>query len=183
MFLLVLHLRAESAKKRHQLIHDGLAWADITPSKRCLRYGTREYSAQLMGVPRGEHGLRWCKEKEITIHGIDFEKPGYCTVDRDHSVLMKRRFYGHWTVGSNEPSCKTLWENFQDKGCVAKGSMRRRIEAHMGNHQPPRDNWREMCSTTPADYDGRHFDQPDSCDYRGVFGGVWGAWFINDESC
>ncbi|KAG7439495.1 uncharacterized protein BT62DRAFT_735121 [Guyanagaster necrorhizus] len=115
MFLLVLHLRAGSPKKRYQLIHDGLAWADIAPSKRCLRYGTREYSAQLMGVPRGEHGLRWCKEKEITIHGIDFEKPGYCTVDRDNSVPMKRRFYGHWIVESNEQSCKTLWENFQDK--------------------------------------------------------------------
>ncbi|KAG7441773.1 uncharacterized protein BT62DRAFT_1011066 [Guyanagaster necrorhizus] len=70
-------------------------------------------------------------------------------LDVDTSAHMKRRFYGDWIVESNEPSCKTLWENFQDKGYVAKGSMRRRIEAHMGNHQPPWDNWREMCSTTP----------------------------------
>ncbi|KAG7443508.1 uncharacterized protein BT62DRAFT_903087 [Guyanagaster necrorhizus] len=166
-------------KKRHQIIHDGLAWADLTPSNRCLRYSTREYSAQLMGVLPGEDGLRWCKKKEITIHSVDFEKPGYCTVD----APTNPRIYGHWTVESNEPSCQTLWEDFQDKGCVAKGSKRRRIEAHMENHQPPWDNWREMCSTTPVDYGGYHFDQPNSCDHRGIFSGVWGVWFVKDESC
>ncbi|KAK0207167.1 hypothetical protein DFS33DRAFT_1273485 [Desarmillaria ectypa] len=44
----------------------------------------------------------------------------------------------------------------------------------MGNNQPPWDNWREMYSNTPADYQGHHFDQPDSCDHRGIFSGVWG---------
>ncbi|KAK0458360.1 uncharacterized protein EV420DRAFT_394270 [Desarmillaria tabescens] len=184
VFALTLHFHIRSVKdKKHQLTLDGLAWADLTPSKRCLHFDTREYSAQLMGVPRGEGGLRLCKEKGIIIHGINIKQPGYCTVDVDNSAPTKPRIYGHWTVDSNEPSCKTLWENFQDKGCVATGSKTRRIEAHMGNHQPPWDNWREMCSTTPADYDGHHFDQPDSCDHRGIFSGVWGVWFVRDESC
>ncbi|KAK0211674.1 hypothetical protein IW262DRAFT_1467672 [Armillaria fumosa] len=71
---------------------------------------------------------------------------------------------GHWTVDFNEPSCKTLRENSQDKGCVAIGSKTRRVEAHTGNRQPQWDNWPEMCLNTPADYDGQHFDQPSSCD-------------------
>ncbi|KAK0227271.1 hypothetical protein EDD85DRAFT_957884 [Armillaria nabsnona] len=182
MFVLTIHLHDRSVKdKRHQLIRDGLAWANVTPSNRCLRFGTREYSAQLMGVPRGEGGLRWCKEKAVIIHDTNIEKPVYCTVD--NSAPADLRIFGYWTVDFNEPSGKTLWENFQDKGCVAIGSKTRRIEAHMGNHQPPWDNWREMCSTTPADYDGHHFDQPSSCDHRGIFSGVWGVWFVKDESC
>ncbi|PBK92047.1 hypothetical protein ARMGADRAFT_931396 [Armillaria gallica] len=39
----------------------------------------------------------------------------------------------------------------------------------MGNHQPLWDNWREMCSSTPADYEGHHFDRPDSCERRSHF--------------
>ncbi|KAK0443316.1 hypothetical protein EV421DRAFT_544212 [Armillaria borealis] len=182
MFVLTLHLHGRSVKeKRQQLIRDSLAWASATPSNRCLRFGTREYSAQLMGLPRGEDGLRWCKDKAVIIHGTNIEKPMYCTVDNPARADL--RIFGHWIVDFNEPSCKTLWEKFQDKGCVAIGSKTRRIEAHMGNHQPPWDNWREMCSTTPADYDGHHFDQPSSCDHRGIFSGVWGVWFVKDESC
>ncbi|KAG7441797.1 uncharacterized protein BT62DRAFT_1011091 [Guyanagaster necrorhizus] len=55
---------------------------------------------------------------------------------------------------------------------ACKGSMRHRIEAHMGNHQPSWDNWREMCSTTPTDYDGHHFDQLNRCYHRGIFGDI-----------
>ncbi len=88
MFALTLHVHGQPAKeKRRQLIRDGLAWADITPSERCLRFGTREYSGHWMDVPKGEDGLRWCKEKNIIIYGFnDLEKPVYCTIDMDHSV-------------------------------------------------------------------------------------------------
>ncbi|KAK0492959.1 hypothetical protein EDD18DRAFT_442398 [Armillaria luteobubalina] len=184
MLLLTLYAVGPSAKENHhQVIHDSLSWAHLTPSERCLRFGTREYSAQLMGVPTGEDGLRWCKDKTIIIHSFNIGKPEYCTVDVDESAPTNHRILGHWTVDFKEPSCKTLWENFQDKGCVANGSKTHRVEAHMGNHQPPWDNWREMCSTTPADYGGHHFDQPSSCDHRGIFGGIWGVWFVEDESC
>ncbi|PBK59088.1 hypothetical protein ARMSODRAFT_808782 [Armillaria solidipes] len=165
---------------KNQLILDGLTWIELAASNRCLRYGTREYSALLRGVPNNEEGLQWCKEKEITIHRIYFKKPTHCTIDVDKSGSI--RIYGHWIVESKEPSCRTVWEDFRDKGCAAKGSKYRRIEAHMGNHHPPWDNWREMCSTTPADYGGHYFDRPDSCDWS-IFSGVTGVWFLKDESC
>ncbi|PBK59635.1 hypothetical protein ARMSODRAFT_966757 [Armillaria solidipes] len=151
VFTLYLHERT-----KNQFILDGLTWTELTPSSRCLRYNTREYSALLRGVPSDEDCLKWCKEKEITIHGIEFKKPAHCTIDVDTSGTT--RVYGHWIVKSNEPHCMTTWEDFRDKGCAAKGSKYRRIEAQMGNHQPLWDNWREMCSTTPADYEGHHFD-------------------------
>ncbi len=53
---------------------------------------------------------------------------------------------------------------FPPISCISK-----RIEAQMGNHQPLWDNWREMCSTTPADYEGHHFDRPDSCERVSYF--------------
>ncbi|PBK83248.1 hypothetical protein ARMGADRAFT_975023 [Armillaria gallica] len=145
---------------------NGLTWAGVIPSERCLRFGAPEYSAHLTDIPQGEDGMRWCKEKRIIIHGFDIRRPGYCTVDMDHSAPTNLRIFGHWTVDFNEPSCKTLWENFQDKGWVAIGSKTRRIEAHVGNHQRPWDNWREMCSATSADDDGHRFDRPSSCDHR-----------------
>ncbi|PBK84910.1 hypothetical protein ARMGADRAFT_942671, partial [Armillaria gallica] len=144
----------------------GLTWTELTASNRCLRYSTREYSALLRGVLNNDDGLQWCKEKEIIIHGIDFKKPTHCTIDGT------TRVYGHWIVKSNEPRCLTTWEDFRDKAphtfppisCISK-----RIEAQMGNHQPLWDNWREMCSTTPADYEGHHFDRPDSCERVSYF--------------
>ncbi|PBK87914.1 hypothetical protein ARMGADRAFT_1085249 [Armillaria gallica] len=162
MLALTLYTQGRSAKqKRHLAILDSLVWADMSPSQRCLRFGTLEYSIQLMGIPKGEHGRRCCKEKGIVIHGIDIEKPGYCTVDVGNSAPTNLRIFRHWRVNFNESSCKTLWENFQDKGCAATGPKTCwRIEAHMGNHQQPWDNWREVCSTTHADYDGHHSINP-----------------------
>ncbi|KAK0216699.1 hypothetical protein EDD85DRAFT_869944 [Armillaria nabsnona] len=175
VFTLYLHERME-----HQLILDGFTWTELTASNRCLRYSTREYSALLRGVPNEEDALQWCKEKEIIIHGIYFKKPAHCTIDVDKSGTT--RVYGYWIVESSEPSCRTVWEDFRDKGCIGKGSHYHRIEARMRNHQPPWDNWREMCSTTPADYGGRHFDRPDSCDWS-FYSGVTGVWFLKDDSC
>ncbi|PBK82955.1 hypothetical protein ARMGADRAFT_1067983 [Armillaria gallica] len=143
------------------LIHLNLFLASIF--QQYLRFGTREYSTQLMGVPKGEDGRRCCKEKSIIIHGIDVEKPGSCTVNVDNSGVVLSELL----LGPHEPShfrsldglfyessCETLWKNFQDKimqGCVATGSKTRRIEAYMCNHQPSLDNWQEICSATSAD--------------------------------
>ncbi|PBK85216.1 hypothetical protein ARMGADRAFT_1087672 [Armillaria gallica] len=136
MFALTLHVHGRSTKeKRHQLVLDGLAWADITPSQRCLSFGIREYSAQLMGVRKGEDGLRWCKEKSIIIHGFNIEKPGYCIINVDNSVPTNLQILGNWMVDFNKLRCKTLSENFQDKGCVV---IVVGTEAHMGlNHELP----------------------------------------------
>ncbi|KAK0430449.1 uncharacterized protein EV420DRAFT_1722980 [Desarmillaria tabescens] len=137
-----------------------------------------EYKAELVGIPISGEMRQWCEEKEITIHGIEFKMLTYCTIDMDKSGTV--RVYGHWIVESDETSCKMLWEDFRDEGCVSKGYHR--IEARMGNHKIPWDNWWEMCSTTPVDYDGHHFDHPDICELWFV-SRAWGIWFINDDSC
>ena len=46
-----------------------LVWEDLTPSDRCLRYGTREYSAKLSHVSIGLDPLKECWKKSIDIHG------------------------------------------------------------------------------------------------------------------
>ncbi len=34
----------------------------------------------------------------------------------------------------------------------------------MGKHHPLWDNWQEICSMTPADYEEPHFDRLDRCE-------------------
>ena len=46
-----------------------IVWEDFTPSNKCLRYGTREYSATLSHVPLGLDPLKECWKKSIDIHG------------------------------------------------------------------------------------------------------------------
>ncbi|PBK83264.1 hypothetical protein ARMGADRAFT_1089614 [Armillaria gallica] len=67
----------------------------MSPSQRCLRFGTWEYSTRLTGIPKGEDGRRCCKEKSIVIHGIDLEKPGYCAVNIDNSAPTNLRISAH----------------------------------------------------------------------------------------
>ncbi|KAK0444671.1 hypothetical protein EV421DRAFT_1902742 [Armillaria borealis] len=87
---------------------------------------------------------------------------------------------GHWTVTSNEPTCKTWWGDHKKKGCY--GSRKMRIEAHLFNHQAPWDNWAEMCFSTPSEFDRKSLAHPDTCENNGMFGTA-GSWFIDvDES-
>ncbi|KAJ7691601.1 hypothetical protein B0H17DRAFT_1286025 [Mycena rosella] len=46
----------------------------------------------------------------------------------------------------------------------------------------PADDWREMCSTMPADFRHLHLDSPTVCENWGVHG-VWGIWGIEDHEC
>jgi len=46
-----------------------MVWQDLKPSSRCLRYGTREYSATLAQVSPGLDPLKECWKKSIDIHG------------------------------------------------------------------------------------------------------------------
>lgn len=56
--------RQEEEEKRGLII-----WQDLTASSRCLRYGTREYSATLANIPFGLDPLKECWKKSIDIHG------------------------------------------------------------------------------------------------------------------
>ena len=56
--------RREEEEKRALIV-----WENLTPSNKCLQYGTREYSATLTHVPLGLDPLKECWKKSIDIHG------------------------------------------------------------------------------------------------------------------
>lgn len=68
------HERDEEQRRRADL-----SWKDLTPKQECIRYDMREYTAQLVNAPRGEDGLRWCRDKSIVIHGKTYPKAEYCS--------------------------------------------------------------------------------------------------------
>ncbi|KAJ7905915.1 hypothetical protein B0H13DRAFT_731197 [Mycena leptocephala] len=115
-----------------------------------------------------------CSETAIEIHGVKIASPNQCEDKGSDGV------FGHWNVNS-EPSCVTYFGDFADKGCTSEGSRRRRFESRLWNLQSG-DDWREMCTTTPADFRQMHFEGPDMCEYRGLFG-VWGMWELEDSGC
>jgi len=153
----------------------GLSWNGLKGQERCLSYSTREYTAQLENIPTGYDRIKACMSTPVVIHGVTFERPNRCEDDGQSGV------YGHWLVNHNEPSCSTYWSYFKDKGCVSQGSGTRRIESPLENLQGG-DDWREMCTTTPADFRRLHFSGPDYCVNWGQHG-IWGIWEIDDSSC
>ncbi|KAK0457256.1 uncharacterized protein EV420DRAFT_1549675 [Desarmillaria tabescens] len=153
--------------------HAGIMWWDLTAEKRCLEYEKRMYHAELLNVPAGEDAQNWCMKTSIDIHGITYDHPELCTQELVDGAV---KTIGHWTVKSNEPTCKTWWGNQKKKDCY--GSHKRRVEAHMFNHQEPWDNWAEMCFSTPFQFASQSFAHPDTCEEKGKEG-IVGSWFID----
>ncbi|KAK0184988.1 hypothetical protein F5146DRAFT_1072963 [Armillaria mellea] len=153
--------------------HAGLVWGGLTAEKQCLGYEKRMYHAELLNVPAKEDAQAWCMKTSIDIHGITYDHPERCTRELVDDAV---KTIGHWTVSSNEPTCKTWWGNHQKKDCY--GSHKRRVEAHLFNHQPPWDNWAEMCFSTPSDFARQKFDHPDTCENKGR-DGIIASWFID----
>ncbi|SJL17537.1 uncharacterized protein ARMOST_21089 [Armillaria ostoyae] len=161
----------------------GLIWQDLTQEKRCLSYEKRMYHAKLINIPYGEDAQSWCMKTAIDIHGVTYDHPDFCTKERQACLFYFSKgidgavsIVGHWTVASNEPTCKTWWGNHEKKGCY--GSRRMRVEAHMFNHQEPWDNWAEMCFSTPSEFASKSFAHPDTCENKGKYG-IAGTWFID----
>lgn len=71
----------EDAERRKREEEDrsraGLRWETLVPEERCLRYGTREYTARLSNIPQGYDKMKGCRETEAEIHGNSV-KPDYC---------------------------------------------------------------------------------------------------------
>ncbi|KAJ7731765.1 hypothetical protein B0H16DRAFT_199834 [Mycena metata] len=168
---------AEKRRKEDELerVRAGFQWEDLTPDQRCLRHNARGYTARLANVPRSYDPVQACEETVIRIPGVAIEgRPLKCE-DRGCSGV-----FGHWIAESGESICATYFKNFHDKGCTSPGSHRRRIQSRLENVQIG-DDWRKMCSTTPATFRHQHFPKPDTCDI-GIFG-VWGVWEIKDNKC
>jgi hypothetical protein len=122
--------RREEEEKRALIV-----WEDLKPSTRCLRYGTREYSATLAQVPLGLDPLKECWNKSIDIHGRQmfptrcdaqvrfFTYFPYSIFDSGVFLLFVCLFFqgicgnvvGHWTVDFNEATCVTWWRGYDDK--------------------------------------------------------------------
>ncbi|KAJ6622242.1 hypothetical protein B0H10DRAFT_2014877 [Mycena sp. CBHHK59/15] len=153
----------------------GFYWEGLRGEPRCFRHGTRQYSARVANVPQQYDAVKACTETTVEIHGLKMPSPNQCE-DRGCNGV-----YGHWTIDFSEPMCNTYFDNFKDKGCTSPGSRRRRIESALQNLQPG-DDWRNMCSSTPADFRHLHFDSPDMCVDWGKYG-IWGIWEIEDDYC
>ncbi|KAJ7608736.1 hypothetical protein FB45DRAFT_945810 [Roridomyces roridus] len=170
--------KRDEEKKRKEAedrVRARFAWEGLEANEHCLRYGARQYTARLSNVPRGYDPLKACTETSIEIHGVRIASPHQCE-DQGCNVVV-----GHWTVDSGEPSCATHFSSFSDKGCTAKGSGLRRIESRLEDLGAG-DDWREMCTTTPADFYQMHFDAPHICANWGLWG-VYGIWEIEDRNC
>lgn len=114
--------RQEEEEKRALIV-----WENLTPSNRCLRYGTREYSATLAHVPLGLDPLKECWKKSINIRGRQIF-PSRCDtqvcllnptffliIDLFFSQGMCGTVTGHWIVDFNEATCVTWWNGYRDK--------------------------------------------------------------------
>jgi len=157
-------------------------WEGLKGGEHCLRYATREYTARLSTNTTGQEAMRACKETPTEIHGR------LLLTDFCQDLGLGRGVWGFWIVNSDEPACQTTWGKFVDIGCENDGlesldmkSSFRRIEARLDNLQIGAD-WRIMCTTTPADIDGRHFFTPAECFNLGKLG-IFGAWDVKDLSC
>jgi len=174
---LVSCLYLQSAIARERAILDRVYWAEPEGNAHCSAYNTRYYRARLLNtVPYNYNWLKPCEEKPITIHNKSI-RTTRCEINQDGSGEV----YGHWRVDFNEPACAPYWDQFKDKGCTAEGSRRRRIEAHLEDILWGED-WEKLCASAPHDFYGRHYDHPDSCANRGIYG-IFGIWDIDDPSC
>ncbi|KAJ3525954.1 hypothetical protein NMY22_g10362 [Coprinellus aureogranulatus] len=153
----------------------GLRWQDPLPDVHCLRYGTRKYTSRLENIPEGYSRLKACHETQAWINGR-WSTPSQCDDQGSWGGVV-----GTWIVDYDEGACHTFFQDFKDKGCTAQGSGKRRIESHLEN-LPRDDDGMRMCSSTPAEFHGLHFDGAETCAYWGKYG-YWGIWFIEDGSC
>ncbi|KAJ6588639.1 hypothetical protein B0H19DRAFT_213478 [Mycena capillaripes] len=169
------HQEERRKREEQDRIRAGFAWDGLAGDQHCLQHGTRRYTARVANVPREYDPVKACTETAVEIHGRKIPSPNQCE-DRGCSGV-----FGHWLVNYSEPTCITYFDDFKDKGCISQGSGQRRIESPLWNLQDG-DNWRNMCSTTPANFRNLHFDSPGVCEHWGKYG-VWGIWEIEDHSC
>lgn len=146
----------------------GLSWTHVE-SHQCVAHGTREYTARL-----AFDAEKAC-ELPIAVDGAVFRTAQECKMDGDSLV-------SRWYIDRGEASCKTYWSGLVDKGCTGQGSGKHRFEARLLGLSGPKERWMTMCSTTPIDIRGQHFNRPTHCEGRTVYPMI-GIWDVDDEHC
>ncbi|KZT67158.1 hypothetical protein DAEQUDRAFT_673800 [Daedalea quercina L-15889] len=156
---------------RHR-VHEGnvlgLSWGQVE-SHQCVRFGTREYTARL-----GFDMQEACQHMPVILNGAP--------VAMAHECMMGDTLVGRWNINEGETACRPNWGDVYDKGCIGQGSGKHRFEARLWDLHGDED-WMTMCSTTPADVHGHHFDGPTHCENRGVLHGMVGMWDVDDHQC
>jgi len=150
-----------------------LVWVN-EESHSCITYGTREYTAWLAHVPSGyKCGVEACKKTPLVIHGVSY-LPHACKDNGPGGIV------GSWRVNQGQPDCNTFWVDYRDKGCIAVGSGKRRIEHRLEN-LPTGGDWREFVATTPARFNGLQFSGAEEA-FESEWG-IYGVWEIDDAEC
>jgi hypothetical protein len=116
-------------KEAEDRVRAGFAWDGLKADQRCLRHGTRQYTARISNVPRAYDPIHACAETAVEIRGLKLATPHQCE-DRVTSsfhipcnplylcvpVLQGcNGVIGHWIVDYGEPSCVTHFDHFKDK--------------------------------------------------------------------
>ncbi|KAJ8702057.1 hypothetical protein PTI98_000806 [Pleurotus ostreatus] len=167
--------RAEEKERKEAIQRSNVKFETPIPRDACSSYGTREYSARLLNVPEKFNAMELCAETEVSIHGV-MKQPSYCKDNGKWGGV-----YGHWVVDFQEAACAPYFSKFENKGCSTAGSGLRTYHSRLENLRPS-DDWKDMCSTTPADFLGNHFDSPTHCvDWSPH--GIWGIWDVSDANC
>ncbi|RPD66992.1 hypothetical protein L226DRAFT_529387 [Lentinus tigrinus ALCF2SS1-7] len=163
--------REEEEQYRKEVEHrrQGVWWSEPWKNKGCYSSGIQAYSAHLFDIPDDLNWLDVCMDMPIQIEGRWFDKPDKCERDETH-------VWGTWMIG--EPGCALYWDRIHYMGCSAGQSGMKRYRARLMNLHKG-DDWDKMCSTTPANILGVHYDRPTVC----IDEGRTGIWDYPDSSC
>ncbi|KAJ7199542.1 hypothetical protein C8J57DRAFT_457833 [Mycena rebaudengoi] len=168
-------------------------WKDLRAEQRCLRYGARRYSARVANVPREYDPVQACKETAVEIHGWRYPvRRGARTravavfLDTGRSIIWSRPVNPILMTSMTKAARpQDLVEEFVFISLLMiiaiLNMFHQHIESRLWNLQSE-DDWRDMCSTTPANFRGLHLDSPEICENWGIRG-VWGYWNIEDPAC
>ncbi|CAE6405788.1 unnamed protein product [Rhizoctonia solani] len=140
----------------------------------CVAYDYGRVRASLWFDPSGMDPRTVCLSTPAFINGIGYETPYDC-VDKG----PKEGVVGIWHVPTNGTRCVPQWSVFENEGCVLYG-RRRRFARLMGLKND--DNWKDVCVSTPATIDGKHYDTPSYCEDKGI-GGIYGIFDVDDKQC
>ncbi|KAI0720296.1 hypothetical protein C8T65DRAFT_634051 [Cerioporus squamosus] len=161
----------ERHRKEIEYRRQGVWWSEPWKSKGCYASGIQSYSAHLFDIPEDLNWLDVCMDMPNHIDGRPFDKPNKCERDKTH-------VWATWML--DEPQCAVYWDRFDYVGCSPGQNGIKRYKAHLLNLHHG-DDWDRMCSTTPANILGVHYDRPTVCvDEKD---GRIGIWDIPDPYC